>query len=89
MRFPALALGGSRSFRIILILLCLFATLGADAAPRKEVFVLHSYSQEYPWTKRQHEGFLSGLARDAATTMSSAPKPWTPSASASTRPTRS
>ena len=67
MRFPALALGGSRSCRIVLILLCLFAALSADAAPRKEVFVLHSYSQEYPWTKRQHEGFLSGLARDADT----------------------
>lgn len=25
------------------------------------VFVLHSYSQEYPWTKRQHEGFMRGL----------------------------
>lgn len=60
-------MGGSRSCGIVLILLCLFAAPSADAAPRKEVFVLHSYSHEYPWTKRQHEGFLNGLARDAAT----------------------
>ncbi|MCW9079582.1 MAG: diguanylate cyclase, partial [Gammaproteobacteria bacterium] len=25
------------------------------------IFVLHSYSQEYPWTKRQHEGFMQEL----------------------------
>ena len=25
------------------------------------IFVLHSYSQEYPWTKRQHEGFMRKL----------------------------
>ena len=25
------------------------------------IFVLHSYSQEYPWTKRQHDGFIHRL----------------------------
>ena len=24
-----------------------------------QIFILHSYSQEYPWTKFQHEGFTS------------------------------
>ena len=28
------------------------------------MFILHSYSQEYPWTKRQHEGFLNAIAAD-------------------------
>ena len=34
------------------------ANAAADGA---RVFVLHSYSQEYPWTKRQHEGFIDEL----------------------------
>src|SRR5450631_4378521 len=25
------------------------------------IFVLHSYSQEYPWTRRQHEAYMSTL----------------------------
>ncbi len=59
--------GGSRVHRIVLVLLFLLSALDAHAAQRREVFVLHSYSQEYPWTKRQHEGFLGGLAKDATT----------------------
>lgn len=27
---------------------------------------MHSYSQEYPWTRGQHEGFTQTLAADAA-----------------------
>ncbi len=50
-----------------MILMFLVVALDARASQRREVFVLHSYSQEYPWTKRQHEGFLGGLARDSAT----------------------
>lgn len=43
-------------------------SLPAMAAPDGvHVFVLHSYSQEYPWTKRQHEGFVDALeSRHAA-----------------------
>ncbi|GAB1390115.1 hypothetical protein MASR1M6_22970 [Rubrivivax sp.] len=37
----------------------------ARAARPLDILVLHSYSQEYPWTRRQHEGFLEGLAADA------------------------
>lgn len=33
----------------------------AHAAVHTPVFVLHSYSQEYPWTKRQHENFMQTL----------------------------
>ena len=33
----------------------------AEPARTAPVFVLHSYSQEYPWTRRQHEGFTHAL----------------------------
>jgi len=33
----------------------------AIARVNTPIFILHSYSQEYPWTKRQHEGFMHGL----------------------------
>jgi len=43
-------------------------SLPATGAPDDvRVFVLHSYSQEYPWTKRQHEGFVDVLEADGAT----------------------
>ena len=35
------------------------------AAPTNQIFVLHSYSQEYPWTRGQHEGFIQTLTADA------------------------
>ena len=31
------------------------------AASATPIFVLHSYSQEYPWTKRQHDAYLRTL----------------------------
>ncbi|MBN2477434.1 MAG: response regulator [Pirellulales bacterium] len=43
---------------------CLLLSLCATpllAAENQSIFVLHSYSQEYPWTKRQHEGFIRKL----------------------------
>lgn len=39
--------------------------LASDAVP---VFVLHSYSQEYPWTKGQHQGFIQALKADPSQT---------------------
>jgi hypothetical protein len=39
-------------------LLFAFCTSPLQAAQTHSIFVLHSYSQEYPWTKRQHEGFM-------------------------------
>ncbi len=33
----------------------------ANAAVHTPVLALHSYSQEYPWTKRQHQGFMQIL----------------------------
>ncbi|MBA3598853.1 MAG: EAL domain-containing protein [Methylibium sp.] len=49
---------------LLVIMLGWLAALPAFASKHKEVFVLHSYSQEYAWTKRQHEGFVSELAKD-------------------------
>ena len=33
------------------------------SAPKNaiRILIIHSYSQEYPWTKGQHEGFISSL----------------------------
>ncbi len=32
-----------------------------QAETKKKIFILHSYSQEYGWTKLQHEGFVSAI----------------------------
>jgi signal transduction histidine kinase/response regulator of citrate/malate metabolism/ABC-type uncharacterized transport system substrate-binding protein len=49
----------------ISLLLCFLILSSWDApqcaAESVQIFVLHSYSQEYPWTKRQHEGFMARL----------------------------
>ena len=36
----------------------------AQAAVPMPVFVLHAYSQEYPWSKGQHQGFVAALNED-------------------------
>ena len=43
------------------LLLSLAWAAPGHAAGNTPIFILHSYSQEYPWTKRQHEGFLRKL----------------------------
>jgi hypothetical protein len=55
---------------VVGLLFVLPAQDAAAAAPRRDVLVVHSYSQEYPWTKRQHEGILSSLAKDISHTYS-------------------
>ena len=47
------------------LLLALLAT-SVQALSPVPVFVLHSYSQEYPWTRGQHQGFMQTLAADKA-----------------------
>jgi PAS domain S-box-containing protein len=49
----------------IALALCLVMPGLLNAAPTTQVFVLHSYSQEYPWTQGQHDGFIQALAEDA------------------------
>ncbi len=42
--------------------LVLFAPAISHATPTRQILILHSYSQEYPWTRGQHEGFIQTLA---------------------------
>jgi PAS domain S-box-containing protein len=51
----------SRLAAIFLLLLSLAWTAPGFAHGNTPIFMLHSYSQEYPWTKRQHEGYLRKL----------------------------
>lgn len=54
------------TFRLMQIGLCsLLCVASAHAAAAKNLHVLaiHSYSQEYPWTKGQHRGFVARLQR--------------------------
>lgn len=37
------------------------------AAHQVDLLALHSYSQEYPWTKRQHDGFVQHLSAAVGT----------------------
>ena len=54
------------------VVLLLLFSISAEAFPggHVQLFLLHSYSQEYPWTKYQHEGFtqklVSGLSQPPA-----------------------
>ncbi|MCX7003364.1 MAG: PAS domain S-box protein [bacterium] len=46
------------------VALALLAPGWLCAAPITQILVLHSYAQEYPWTRGQHEGFMQALAAD-------------------------
>ena len=68
-----LACSNSRALRLaaaLLLLLSLVWSAPGHAGGNTSIFVLHSYSQEYPWTKRQHEGFLRALGAGVADTIS-------------------
>ncbi len=49
-----------RLVQLLLLSWCCYA----QAAVSTQVFVLHAYSQEYPWTKGQHQGFVQALDED-------------------------
>lgn len=47
---------------ILLMVLSFFIFyVHADTDTKKRIFILHSYSQEYKWTKLQHENFVASL----------------------------
>ncbi|MEW8439258.1 MAG: diguanylate cyclase, partial [Candidatus Thiodiazotropha taylori] len=52
---------------ILGITLLLFCPILATAADASRILVIHSYSQEYPWTKGQHDGFIEGLRQGQPT----------------------
>jgi PAS domain S-box-containing protein len=58
---PRVILSEIKQFFYLLGLLVFLNQLPAEAGEQKKIFVLHSYSQEYQWTKRQHEGFVNTL----------------------------
>ncbi|MCK9373710.1 MAG: diguanylate cyclase [Sulfuricurvum sp.] len=43
---------------LFLLLLISFSSVGVYAQAKRQVFILHSYSQEYTWTKSQHQNFI-------------------------------
>lgn len=48
--------------RFVFIFLLFFAFIGhAQTQQKKRIFILHSYSQEYGWTKSQHDSFVHSL----------------------------
>ena len=53
----------SRASFLTFILSILFSFF-ASAEPLTQIFVLHSYSQEYPWTQSQHKGFIQAITED-------------------------
>ncbi len=52
--------------RFALLFLSALWLIHAKAAVPIPVFVLHAYSQEYPWTKGQHQGFVQTLNDDTS-----------------------
>jgi PAS domain S-box-containing protein len=59
--------GGPRSAWFGGAVVALLAVLPASAGPQAtQILILHSYHQTYPWTDRQHQGFLEGIEADAS-----------------------
>lgn len=56
-------------FKFIIFLAVSFFLLQADTHPKKSIFILHSYSQEYGWTKLQHEGFVDKIEKDSSSAL--------------------
>lgn len=50
---------------LLTLVLSLFAFRVVSAVPATQILVVHSYSQHYPWTNRQDNGFMEVLAGDA------------------------
>ncbi len=48
-------------FQGSVILLLMHTGLAVSAGPAVPVLIVHSYNQDYPWTKRQHDGFVKTL----------------------------
>ena len=52
-------------FKLLFITASLYISLNASS--KIEIFTLHSYSQEYPWTKSQHKAFIDTLVSEKHT----------------------
>lgn len=49
------------SLKLRNLLFFILLTFSLSASEKTTVFMLHSYSEEYPWTKGQHSSFISNL----------------------------
>ncbi len=47
--------------KFLIILTFFIFSAHADTNTKKRIFILHSYSQEYEWTKLQHNSFVASL----------------------------
>jgi hypothetical protein len=45
----------------ILFFLLILLSVSLEATDKIKIFILHSYSSEYPWTKQQHNSFISTI----------------------------
>ena len=54
---------------LIIILTFFIVYAQANTNTKKRIFILHSYSQEYGWTKSQHNSFLSSLEKSPLSSM--------------------
>ena len=52
------------SLRSMLLYLLIFPVFDAYGKTSEQLFILHSYSQEYPWTRAQHTGFTTSFSSD-------------------------
>ncbi len=50
----------------LLFTLLIFTQLPVLAESNFQVLVVHAYSQEYPWTKSQHQGFIERLSETSS-----------------------
>lgn len=64
----------------LVLLLTLAAANPAWALEPVRVLIVHAYSQEYPWTKGQHEGFVSTLSESRRFRRPSRRSTWTANA---------
>lgn len=47
--------------KLLSVIMALFWSYLTIASDSTRILVIHSYSQDYPWTKGQHEGFVDSL----------------------------
>ena len=54
---------------LFILLSFLFLIFHADVNAKKHILILHSYSQEYGWTKLQHDNFIASLTKSPLSEM--------------------
>ena len=55
-----------KSLQLFSLFILIFYSFSCFASGSKRILVIHSYSQDYPWTKGQHQGFADELKSASA-----------------------